>query len=154
VSLITNENELTTLNSKEMALVQANPKMLRFVNLYLTGQYKLAEIAALLDVNSNTISRWLKRDDVQELISDLQELNRNIVTTQISGLTLKAINKLNELIDSPVDTVAMQAVKDVLDRGGHKPKQEVKIDKTVTTIEQKLAELIDNTIDITYEEIE
>lgn len=145
---------MTTLNSKEMALVQANPKMLRFVNLYLTGQYKLAEIAALLDVNSNTISRWLKRDDVQELISDLQELNRNIVTTQISGLTLKAINKLNELIDSPVDTVAMQAVKDVLDRGGHKPKQEVKIDKTVTTIEQKLAELIDNTIDITYEEIE
>lgn len=114
----------------------------------------MAEIAALLDVNANTVTRWLKRSDVQEFISDLQELNRNVVSTQINALTLKAVNKLNDLIDSPVDTVAMQAVKDVLDRGGHKPKQEVKIDKTITTIEQKLADLIDRTIDVTYEEVE
>lgn len=152
--LIPNEDQITDLNSKELALVQANPKMLRFINLYLTGQYKMAEIAALLDVNANTVTRWLKRSDVQEFISDLQELNRNVVSTQINALTLKAVNKLNDLIDSPVDTVAMQAVKDVLDRGGHKPKQEVKIDKTITTIEQKLADLIDRTIDVTYEEVE
>jgi transposase-like protein len=154
VILIPNEDQITDLNSKELALVQANPKMLRFINLYLTGQYKMAEIAALLDVNANTVTRWLKRSDVQEFISDLQELNRNVVSTQINALTLKAVNKLNDLIDSPVDTVAMQAVKDVLDRGGHKPKQEVKIDKTITTIEQKLADLIDRTIDVTYEEVE
>ena len=152
--LIPNEDQITDLNSKELALVQANPKMLRFINLYLTGQYKMAEIAALLDVNANTVTRWLKRSDVQEFISDLQELNRNVVSTQINALTLKAVNKLNDLIDSPVDTVAMQAVKDVLDRGGHKPKQEVKIDKTITTIEQKLADLIDRTIDVTYEEVQ
>lgn len=141
------------LNSKELALINANPKMLRFVNLYLTGNYKMGEIAQLLDVNVNTLTRWLKREDVQEIIIDLQEINRNAVSTRINTLTIKAVEKLNELIESPIDTVAIQAVKDVLDRGGHKPKQEVKIDKTITTIEQKLADLIDKTIDVTYEEV-
>jgi hypothetical protein len=58
-------------------------------------------------------------------------------------------------MNSPIDGVALQAVKDVLDRSGHKQKTEIKIDKTVTTIEQKMKELIDNTIvEAEYEEIE
>lgn len=45
-----------------------------------------------------------------------------------------------------MDAIALQAVRDVLDRGGHKPKNEIKVDKTVTTIEQKMKEIIDMTI--------
>ena len=57
-------------------------------------------------------------------------------------------------MNSPIDGVALQAVKDVLDRAGHKSKQEIKIDKTVTTIEQKMKELIDSTIiDVEFTEV-
>jgi hypothetical protein len=38
-----------------------------------------------------------------------------------------------------------------LDRGGHKPKNEMKIEKTVTTYEQRLNNLIENVIDIDVE---
>jgi hypothetical protein len=57
-------------------------------------------------------------------------------------------------MNSPIDGVALQAVKDVLDRAGHKPKNEIKVEKTVTTIEQKMKQLIDATIDAEYEEVE
>ena len=46
-------------------------------------------------------------------------------------------------------------VKDVLDRAGHKPKSEMKIEKTVHTYEQKLGNLIDETIpDVDYEVVD
>ena len=65
------------------------------------------------------------------------------MATQLKTLTLKATNKLASLIDSPIDGVALQAVKDVLDRGGHKAKQEIKVDKTVRTFEEKLQEVME-----------
>jgi hypothetical protein len=78
----------------------------------------------------------------------MEASTHDIVAVQLNALTLKSVAKLSKLIDSPIDGVAFQAVRDVLDRGGHKPKQEIKIDKTVTTYEQKLKNLIDNVIDI------
>lgn len=121
-------------------------KMQRFVTLYLTGQYQLQKLAQLLEVHPNTLTNWLKRADVKEAIADVQEETHQQVTTELKALTLKATRKLHALIDSPIDGVALQAVKDVLDRAGHKTKQEIKIDKTVTTIEEKFKELIDSTI--------
>jgi hypothetical protein len=85
----------------------------------------------------------------------MQETTHDVVAMQLKALTLDAVNRLGELTKSPIDGVALQAVKDVLDRAGHKPKQELKIDKTVTTYEQRLSDLIKNTIDadISIEEI-
>jgi len=89
------------------------------------------------------------RKDVRGCIADMQEITQEVVGNQLKNLTLKAINKLNSLIDSPIDGVALNAVKDVLDRAGHKPKQEIKIDKTVT-FEEKLKSIIDS-VDVEYE---
>jgi transposase-like protein len=120
----------------------------------MTGQYTMSKLAQLLEVHPNTLGNWIKRKDVKAIIADMQETTHDIVAIQLKTLTLKAVNKLGALTDSPIDGVALQAVKDILDRAGHKPKQEIKVDKTVTTIEQKMKELIDATIDVEYEEVE
>lgn len=127
-------------------------KQQRFIHLYITGQYTVQNLAQLLEVHPNTLFNWLKRADVKEIILDMQQTTHDVVNAQLKAMTLKAVDKLNGLIHSPIDGVALQAVKDILDRSGHKAKQEIKIDKTVTTIEQKLAELVDRTIiDAEYE---
>ena len=77
-----------------------------------------------------------------------------MVAMQLKALTNKAVNRLSALTDSPIDGVALQAVKDILDRTGHKAKQEIKVDKTVRTFEERLSEVIDKTIDIDFEMIE
>jgi transposase-like protein len=137
------------------ALMALPPKMQRFIHLYMTGQYTINKLSQLLEVHPNTLGNWLKRKDVQGVITDLQDTTHQMVAIQLKTLTLNATNKLGELINSPIDGVALQAVKDVLDRAGHKSKQEIKIDKTVTTIEQKMKELVDSTIvDVEYEEVE
>lgn len=138
----------------ELSILSLPPKMQRFVQLYMTGQYTLSKLADLLEVHPNTLGNWLKRQDVRDIIADMQQTTHDIVGMQLKALTLKAVNKLGNLTDSPIDGVALQAVKDILDRSGHKPKQEIKVDKTVRTFEQKLSEIIDNTIDVEYEVVE
>lgn len=132
------------------------PQMQRFVQLYLTGQYTLAKLAELLEVHPNTVSGWLRRDDVKESIQSAQHDIHHQVGTQLKSLTLKATRRLHDLVDSPIDAVALQAVKDVLDRSGHKAKQEIKVEKTVTTIEQKMKELMDSTlfVEAEFEEVD
>lgn len=145
------QSEIIEDNSLDL-ITTLPTKTQRFIHLYLTGQYTQSKLAQLLEVHPNTILKWLKREDVQQVIEEMQKATHNMVSTQLKALTLKAINKLNSLIDSPIDGVALQAVKDVLDRSGHKAKQEIKIDKTVTTIEEQMKQLIDKTIiDADYE---
>lgn len=145
---VTESSELTPFHSLP------NPKMQRAIHLYMTGQYSYNKIAQLLELHPNTILNWFKRGDVQKVMAELQDATHVMVATQLKTLTLQATDKLRALMDSPIDGVALQAVKDVLDRAGHKPKNEIKIDKTVTTIEQKMKELIDSTIDAEFEEVE
>lgn len=126
----------------------------RFVQLYMTGHYQITELASLLDVHPNTCHNWLRKPEVKDAIATIQEQVHDQVQNELKALTLKATQKLTELMDSPIDGVALQAVKDVLDRAGHKQKQEIKIDKTVTTIEEKFKSLVDSTIlDGDFEEV-
>lgn len=151
--------ESTTLvtqneDEKELLLFSLDPKVQRFIQMYMTGQYTILKLAELLKVHPNTIHNWMRKEEVKNALQQAQGEVHVQVSSQLKSLTLKAVNKLNSLVDSPIDAVALQAVKDVLDRGGHKTKQEIKVDKTVTTVEQKLAELIDATIiDADYEEV-
>lgn len=156
----TNEENLTPTTQEQeeensALLALPNTKMQRFVHMYMTGQYTLNKLAQLLELHPNTLGKWLKRQDVKDAIAEVQEGVHHQVQTELKVLTLKATQKLAELMNSPIDGVALQAVKDVLDRAGHKQKQEIKIDKTVTTVEQKMKELIDATIvDAEFTEVE
>ena len=137
-----------SLESVGYGITDLTPKMQRFIHLYMTGQYTLVKLSELLEVHPNTLGSWLKRKDVKAIIHDMQESTHDIVGVQIKALSTKAVSKLSALMDSPIDGVALQAVNSTLDRAGHKPKQEIKVDKTVTTYEQRLTNLIDNVIDL------
>lgn len=145
---------VSTSEQPEKQIAELEPKKMRFVHLYLTGQYDINKLAQLLELHPNTLHNWLKRTDVREVISAVQSNTNDMVTVQLKSLTLKAAQKLSALMDSPIDGVALQAVKDVLDRSGHKSKQEIKIDKTVRTFEEKMKELVEDTIvDAEWEEV-
>lgn len=139
-------NEPDDVDVQDASILALPPKIQRFVHLYCTGQYSHMKLAQLLDVSPNTISAWVKRDDVRDVMMQLQSSIHDVVAMNIKAMSVSATEKLKELIHSPIDGVALQAVKDVLDRTGHKPEQKIKVDKTVTTIEQKLQHLIDSTI--------
>ena len=128
------------------------PKLQRFVHLYLTGQYNQRQIAQMLKVHENTISTWLKREDVNLTIKEYQATEHEMIDTQIKAMRMKAIQKMNDLMDSPIDGIAFQACKDILDRTGHKAKNEIKVDKTVKTIEMQLKDLADSIIDVDFVE--
>ena len=130
--------------SNEVQLLE--PKLQRFVHLYLTGQYNQTQLAQLLEVHKNTINSWLKREDVNIAIKEYQAMEHEMIDVQIKPMRMKAIEKMNELMDSPIDGIAFQACKDILDRTGHKAKNEIKVDKTVKTIEMQLNDLAENLI--------
>lgn len=130
------------------------PQQQRFIHLYLTGAYKLIEIAQLLGVTSKTVGEWLKLPLVQKIIGEYQIDEHNAVATSIKALTMKAVNKLSDLVDSPIDGVALNAVKDILDRSGHKALQTINVNKTITKREEMMNNLIDNTIDAEYTFVE
>lgn len=150
--LLSND-EQSSEDSTSLISTLPNPKMQRFIHLYMTGQYSYNKIAQLLELHPNTVLKWAKRADVKACIEEMQDATHSMVSTQLKSLTIQATDRLRELMNSPIDGVALQAVKDVLDRSGHKQKQEIKIDKTVTTIEQKMKDLIESTIiDVEFEE--
>jgi predicted HTH domain antitoxin len=151
---ITNKNELDIKTHDDVDYIaditKLPLKVQRFVNLYMTGQYTLTKLAELLEVHPNTVSNWLRNQDVKDVIYDMQRVTQEAVGIQLKALQVKAVNRLNDLLESPIDGVAYQAVKDILDRGGHKPEQKINVNKTVVTYEEKLKNLIDNVIEVDY----
>ena len=138
--------------SNEVQLLE--PKLQRFVHLYLTGQYNQTQLAQLLEVHKNTINSWLKREDVNVAIKEYQAMEHEMIDVQIKAMRMKAIEKMNDLMDSPIDGIAFQACKDILDRTGHKAKNEIKIDKTVKTIEMLLNDLANEIItDVDFNDV-
>lgn len=131
---------------KDLQIYALNPQQQRFIQLYMTGNYTLNKIAQLIEVHPNTASRWLKRPEIKDALAEAQREIHQQVGVQLKGMTVKATQRLSDLMDSPIDGVALQAVKDVLDRGGHKAKNEIKVDKTVTTIEQKMSDLMKSVV--------
>lgn len=137
---------MSDMENKDLQIYELDPKQQRFIQLYLTGNFTLTKIAELLEIHPNTAGKWMKKPAIKNALAEAQHEIFEQVSHELKGMTIKAAHKLNALIDSPMDAIALQAVRDVLDRGGHKPKNEIKVDKTVTTVEQKMKEIIDMSI--------
>lgn len=123
----------------------------RFVQLYMTGQYSIRQLAEILDYNPQTLSKWMRDENVAGVIQRMQEDIHNQVSSQLKSLTVHAVTRLSNLVDSKVDGVALQAVNTILDRAGHRSKQEININKTVTTFEEKMSNLLE---DVDIEDLE
>lgn len=132
-------------------MLSLSPAKIRMILLYMTGQYTQSKIGQIVGVSKNTVHAWLLDPNIQTVIKELQQREFAVIDGNLKALRHKAVHTMNELLDSNMDNVRFQAAKDILDRGGHKPQQSIKVDKTVTTVEQQLASLADFTI--TDEEI-
>lgn len=115
-----------------------NPRQQRFIHLYLSGQHNLKDIAELLNMSVSGIRLWLRNPEIKSLIDEIQGEEDEIVRQGLKAIRLSALYKMQRLLDSPMDAIAYQAARDVLDRTGHKAptKQETKIDVTYTFEEQ------------------
>ena len=79
-----NSQERQLIKTEEDKFVDLTPKMHRFVNLYLTGQYSVNKLGQLLESHPNTLFKWLRRKDVKALISEMQGETHEMVNTQLS----------------------------------------------------------------------
>ena len=125
----------------------------RMVLLYITGAYTQQRIAEIIGVSKTTIHNWLLEPAVQTVISVIQEKEFEQIQSSLSALKHKAVQTMCDLMDSNMDTVRYQAAKDILDRGGHKASQQIKVEKTVTTREEQLKDLMSSTL-VDVEEFE
>ena len=129
------------------ALAKLSPAKNRTIMLYITGMYRVKDLARVIGVSETTIRNWLPQPEVQMVIQSYQEREHQLIDASLKALRYRAVDTMNNLMDSPMDAVRFQASKDILDRTGHKPVTEMKIDKTVRTIEEQLKELADVVID-------
>lgn len=130
----------------EEILISLTPAKMQLVNLYLTGNYSQNKIATILGIAPTTVRAWLIDENIQRVIKELQSRELSLIQSDLNALRHKAIDTMEDLLNSNMDNVRFQAAKDILDRGGLKAEQSIKVDKTVTTLEQQLSELAEYTI--------
>lgn len=106
--------------------MQLNKKMLEAIQLMVYTDMKKGEIADKVGVAPNAISRWVAREDFQQALQD--EMHRGF-----KDLALKARKKLDKLIDSNNDGVALGACKEVLSKAGYDATQKIeqKVDNVI-----------------------
>lgn len=100
--------------------------MLKCINMMVYTDKQKQEIAEELGVSGSTISRWMDRQDFQEELK--REMHRGF-----NSLAIKARKKLDQLIDSKNDGVALGACKEVLNKAGYMETQKIE-QKVETTI--------------------
>lgn len=147
ITNVANEEE-SIANILPNELVEAlTPAKFRCITLYLSGMYTNKKIAQIIGVSENTIRAWLMQDTVQQVIKIFQQREFDMIDSKLKSMRNKALDTMSDLMDSVKDEVRLGASKDILDRTGHKAMQQIKVDKTVTTIEQQLKNLSNFNID-------
>ena len=113
-----------------------NTKWRKCIELMLKGDMNQKQIAKELKVTEQTIINWKKDERFQELKFKME---REV----LKNMTSKAFRTLNELLDSESDTVRFYAVRDILDRSGHKAVDisEVTSKSEVNVVNNPLTEL-------------
>lgn len=114
----------------------------RLVQLYMTGVYNNRQIADILGVSTQTISRMLKEPNVIEAMKDIQEQEKDVIDSKLKSLRNRATDTLSELLDSDEESVRLQAVKMVLDKTGHGDKREIEQNINIS-YEQQLTQVLE-----------
>lgn len=145
--------ESKALNKKENKSIKriANKHILkqRLVQLYCCGYYTNKQIADILLITESGVKRLLKQDDVMELILEYTGEEKKLIDTRIKTLRFKALDTINELLDSDDDSIRLNSAKDILDRSGHKADNNSNVNINVS-YEQQLNSLIEG---VNFEEL-
>ena len=107
--------------------IDLTPKQRKAVELLASGQYTQKEVAALVKVSEQTVSTWKKN------ILFMAEYDR-LMRQQFQTMAAKAFKTQTALLDSENDMVRYLAAKDLMDRGGFKPDDNVKLEGVVPVI--------------------
>ena len=105
--------------------MKLNANMIRCIQLMVYTDMSKGDICKELGVAPNAISRWQQRDDFNEALRD--EMHKGF-----DALAIKARRKLDSLMDSKNDGVALGACKEVLSKAGYDAAQ--KIEQKVDTV--------------------
>lgn len=106
-------------------------KQLKAVEMLVYTDKQKQEIAEELKVSNSTISQWVKKDEFQQAIKD--EMHRGF-----SSMATKARQRLDKLIDSKNEGIALAAAREVLNKAGYAEAQELTV--TTRTIELEIEE--------------
>ena len=107
--------------------MQLSAKMLRCIELMVYTDMKKQDIAKELGVANNYISRWVKREDFQEAL-------QNEMRKGFKDLAFKARRRLDTLMDSNNEGIALSACREVLSKAGYDAPQKIEQTIGVTTI--------------------
>ena len=98
---------------------------IKCLELMVLGTYTQREISKEIKVSEQTICSWKKNDEFME------EYNR-LVRGCIQSLASRALRTMIELLDATSESVRYNAAKDILDRAGFKPEENLTIKNTAT----------------------
>jgi len=91
---------------------------------------KHVDIAAELGISPVTVSYTANSTIVKrelDLMQGARDMDAVDIGKRIQGLLPKAVDRLEKILDSNVEAVALRACQDVLDRGGHGAVQKVAV---------------------------
>lgn len=123
------------------ALKKLTPAKMQLIDCYLTGNYTYKKLGAMFNIAPSTVKSWLMDENVQAIISELQNRELALMQADLNRLRSRAIETMEDLLDSNMDNIRFSAARDILDRGGLKAEQKLKVDKTVTNLEQTLMDM-------------
>ncbi len=106
---------------------ELTPKQRKAAELLASGQYTQKEIAGVVKVSEQTICTWKKNF---AFMDEYETLMRQ----QFQVMAAKAFKTQIALLDSKNDMVRHLAAKDLMDRGGFKPEDNVKFEGMVPVI--------------------
>lgn len=77
----------------------------------------LAHTATAVNVSEKTLYRWLKEPDFKATYLELRELEAEIATAELRGLTLKAATVLSKAMDHPDPNISLRAAQTAVKTG-------------------------------------
>lgn len=99
--------------------------------VYTASGLSDAEIGVAMSITSSQIARLRAHDAYKQLeafmIEAVREQSKDDVTAILAGAEVTAATKIKDLVSSDDEKMALAAAKDVLDRRGHTPKQQIDI---------------------------
>ena len=134
-----NEN-LMVLNINDSPMKR--PLAQKIMQLWCSGIYTKKEIATILNTTTTTVNKYLRDERVLEAIENYQRVETKLVDQNIKAMREKALQTMNELMDSDDDKVRYQASKDVLDRTGHIATMKKEVTIQHKSFEEQLNEII------------
>lgn len=108
------------------------PRQKKCIEMLVSGTMTQADIAAALKVSEQTICNWKKNEEFAE---ELAAANRLV----ISSLVPAAVQRTKALLNAESEAVQLAAAKDILDRAGYKPQDNIKLNADITS--EKLADV-------------